>query len=522
MHIIKSIHIEKFRAFQNLDILTDKNVVAIAGQNGTQKTTLLGMLAQPFSLSSEDANLHNAKTVEGGRFCSQLNDKFKFAPPHDLPGNHLWSLNIHPDICAGKRFSCASMLRSKRQKTIRFWNADDPAHTKGKGFVHCPTVFQSLSRLYPWGELKGEKQDGFHLSDEETALYTEWHANILLTSDKIKAVHTLQRGAKASIGPETDTYAPKAMSAGQDNVGKIILAVISLRRLLDNANYHGGIIFIDELETTMFPAAQIKLLEYMFKWASDYKIQFFFTTHSETILHFLRTGRFQSEMEIVFLSRRDATIRAETGLEWPRMKANLEASAISENPAFPPKIRVYAEDEVAFLFVKRFLAPYLAKVELMGKITLSNSFYVELLKKRVPEFSSSIVILDGDSRHLAGLKRASYRNLLFLPGVETAPERLVYRFLKSLPEVDKFWDEETGGYNKQACFRDFPEERDCDMAKKWFATQKPFWGNKCIRLLKRYEELHTMEIAIFRKDFVRAFNYVASQYGYNPISHDEL
>ena len=86
MHVIKHVRIDKFRAFHDLDIGTDHDVIAIAGQNGTQKTTLLGMLAQPFSLSLEEAKLHDAKTVEGGSFCSQLKDKFKFAPPHDVPG----------------------------------------------------------------------------------------------------------------------------------------------------------------------------------------------------------------------------------------------------------------------------------------------------------------------------------------------------------------------------------------------------------------------------------------------------
>ena len=43
MHIIKKIHIEKFRAFENVDIPLDKDVVAIAGQNGAMKTTLLGV-----------------------------------------------------------------------------------------------------------------------------------------------------------------------------------------------------------------------------------------------------------------------------------------------------------------------------------------------------------------------------------------------------------------------------------------------------------------------------------------------
>lgn len=517
MHIIKSIHIEKFRAFHNVPINLDKNVVAIAGQNGTQKTTLLGMLAQPFSLSSEDAKLHDVKTVEGGNFCSQLKEKFKFAPPHDLPGEHLWTLNLDPAICREGKFACASMLRSKAENTIRFWNANDPAHTKGKGFVHCPTSFLSLSRLFPWGEVKGEKQDGFALSEEESSLYKTWHDTVLLTHDPIKAVHTLQGGGKSSIGPETDIYDPMAMSAGQDNVGKIILSVLSFRRLIDNPDFNGGIIFIDELETTMFPAAQVKLLEAMFKWASDFKLQFFFTTHSETILKFLRTGMYQKEAGIVFLTKTGNHIKAETDLEWPQMKADLEVTTVSSNLSLPEKIKVYAEDDVAFLILKTLSAKFRTRVALQTGVSLSNGHYLELLRKKVPEFTSSIIVLDADTKKRKEFQRAGFKNVVYLPGEEKCPELNLYDFLQSLPEDDLFWSQQTGGYKRNVCFRDYPDVTEVKPAKEWFQTQRANWGRACSKLMKRYIQAHPDEITVFEKSLITAFNRLATKHGYKLI-----
>ena len=52
MVIIRAVDVKKFRGMSNVNVSLDGDVVAIAGQNGTHKTTLLGMLAQPFSLSS--------------------------------------------------------------------------------------------------------------------------------------------------------------------------------------------------------------------------------------------------------------------------------------------------------------------------------------------------------------------------------------------------------------------------------------------------------------------------------------
>jgi predicted ATPase len=518
MHIIKSIHIEKFRAFHALDIPTDKNVIAIAGQNGTQKTTLLGMLAQPFSLSLEEAKLHDARTIEGGVFCSQLDDKFKFTLPHDRPGEHLWTVDIDQAVYAKRLFRSESILRSKQEKRLRFWNADDRGHKKGKGFVHCPTVFLSLSRLVQWGEVKKEKQDSFALTNEEMDLYKDWHKSILIAPDVITSVHTLEgSGGKASIGPETSDYDPTSMSAGQDSLGRIILTVLSFRRLMSNPNYNGGMVFIDEIETTMFPAAQIKLLATMFKWASDFKLQFFFTTHSETILKFLRTGKYQKEAGIVFLTKTGNNIKAETDLEWPQMKADLEVTTVSSNLSLPEKIKVYAEDDVAFLILKALSAKFRARVAFQTGVSLSNGHYLELLRKKVPEFTSSIIVLDADTKKRKEFRHPGFKNVVYLPGEEKCPELNLYNFLQSLPEDDWFWSQQTGGYKRNVCFRDYPDVTEVKPAKEWFESQRANWGRACSKLVKRYIQAYSDEMAVFEKSLIGIFNRLATKHGYKLI-----
>lgn len=51
---ITKIHIEKFRGFQNEDFELGSQLTAIAGQNGTQKSTLLGIVTQTFTLKFDD------------------------------------------------------------------------------------------------------------------------------------------------------------------------------------------------------------------------------------------------------------------------------------------------------------------------------------------------------------------------------------------------------------------------------------------------------------------------------------
>lgn len=49
--LIKKIQIEKFRGFKNVEFDLGENITIIAGQNGTQKTTILGLLKTGVSRS---------------------------------------------------------------------------------------------------------------------------------------------------------------------------------------------------------------------------------------------------------------------------------------------------------------------------------------------------------------------------------------------------------------------------------------------------------------------------------------
>lgn len=64
--LITKVHIEKFRGFINQDFEVGSMLAAIAGQNGTQKSTLLGMITQTFnapeSIVIVDGDVRNEKT----------------------------------------------------------------------------------------------------------------------------------------------------------------------------------------------------------------------------------------------------------------------------------------------------------------------------------------------------------------------------------------------------------------------------------------------------------------------------
>lgn len=279
MTIIRSVNIKRFRGISDAQILLDGDVVAIAGQNGTHKTTLLGMLSQPFSLSNKNAPLHGAKTVDGMSFGSKLKDKFKFSEEFDIVGSHEWTLQLNKDVCGTASYSCVSIARAKgKGYSIRFWSADK-SRKKGTGYVQVPVAFLSLKRLMPIGETRGLKANRSSVvlkNGQEVEFYKKNHNDILISTDPINSVVSLKGGGKSSLAPVTGYSDAMTISAGQDNVGKIILTVLSFRRLKEERpnEYKGGMIFIDEIETSFYPAAQIQLLKFMFKMASELNLQF--------------------------------------------------------------------------------------------------------------------------------------------------------------------------------------------------------------------------------------------------------
>ena len=63
--MLKVIRIEKYRGFKQVSFTLGSHLTVIAGQNGTQKTTLLGMLTQMFTLDPKSP-MGGEKPLIGG------------------------------------------------------------------------------------------------------------------------------------------------------------------------------------------------------------------------------------------------------------------------------------------------------------------------------------------------------------------------------------------------------------------------------------------------------------------------
>ncbi|HJV19593.1 MAG TPA: AAA family ATPase [Sediminibacterium sp.] len=506
--IINSVHIEKFRGFANVDFQLGSALTVISGQNGTQKTTLIGMLSQPFSLSDMDHPMHGEKPLTGGNYRSSFAEKFKLSDKFDTPNNHEWTLNVNghsePD------FTVESITRSKEKPGIRFWQKG--TRERGSGYIQLPVIYLSLSRLFPIGEDdKINSSTEIVLTSEEFGFYKTWHNKILIIpDDDMTSIDYLVSRQKNTIGVNTKYYDWKMNSAGQDNIGKILLAILSFKRLQEKhgVDYKGGILAIDELDCTLYPASQIKLINALRKFSSQFKIQIIFTTHSLPILEkaceWQEDINLANQTKVLYLQKQDHSIKVLNNISFDTIKNKLNVAMAAK--ALIKKIPLFTEDKEGEIFFRTIIKRQASNFEFLD-CTLGSDNLIELVRKKIPgfKFPVSLIILDGDIRNEASKMRRikSEKNILPLPG-NLSPERLLATFLNSLSDASPIWDTISHDYTKQFAFCNYSLIEILDnreKAKAWFNEQKEHWGKLCTKVINPWIKENQAEVDSFLKEF---------------------
>lgn len=521
--IIEHLHVKKFRAFDDVGFPLGKQLTLIAGQNGTQKTTVLGILTQAFTIG-KDSPLNGAKPLCGGTYRSMFSDKFKLSDKFDKPKEHEWTLKLS---LQEEPFVMESMARDQTSGSIRFWQKGKRG--KGDGYFQLPVIYLSLKRLIPIGEDKKLSQDTqIELNDKEKQLFERAYKDILISTDHINSIDPLTSSHKNTAGVSCDSYDWKTNSAGQDNVGKILLAVLSFKRLKDDYpdDYKGGIIAIDEIDATLYPGSQVKLIKNLFKFAANYNIQFIATTHSLTMIKevdkLVNDPKRRAQVTNIFLRKVNSNVVADINLPYAAIKNNLNVS-LGNNKI--PKIPIYTEDPETIDFAKAALGTKFQYIEFKD-CKLGCSQFIDLIERKVDSFlfPSSIIILDGDvvdtKPYKKYLKKRLQKNIVLLPGTVN-PETVLAEYLSGLDDTDHFWTPTNPNmtYTKQLCFSNYKLDEiksDRDKAKAWYNEQKDTgaWGARnASKIFKKWFEAHPEEKQNFVGNFEELYNLVAKEYG---------
>ena len=505
--IIKRVEIEKFRALKDISFELGNNLTAIAGKNGTLKTTILGIIGQPFSLEDENNPMHGEKTIDGYNFRSQFSEKFKLSKEKDKAGEHKWKLYIDQDIYPidDGIIEIKSIQRDK--DNIRFWNAKGKA--RDTGYIQCPVVYLSLKRLYPLGENKKLNVDAYNLAPEEKKLLVELYKTIFseVMDDQEYLINSIKSTSKSSAAISVSNIDPITISSGQDNIGKLLITLLSFKRLKDKykENFKGGILLIDELEASLHSSALRHVIAVLMKFSNRYNIQIIFTTHSEdVVIKQLLSAQNNNNCKVLYLKKVDDKIEVfDDNLNINLIKSDLGNIPLPKNEYKKP--RIYTEDDVGKEIAKALIPREIAKKYDFVTLSIGHGNYYNLLKAKCKEFLNSMIILDGDQFNNQNMKK--YKNVVILPG-KVLPEKFMYNYLRGLPEGDKFWDNSIGGYDKEKCFDNFSNAEEIDEYKKWFYFQKTTYKLKISKIIKRWKQDNPIEYKEFLEKLTKSEEYV--------------
>ncbi len=490
---INKIEVAKFRNLSKVEIFFSNGLNAIAGQNGTSKTSVLGLIGHIFAFTKEH------KTLAGKYFRTEFSEIFKFAyPDYDKSGEHIWNVNFdsgevvpavsYPRIELGKKESIRIRVRESK---------------RGSGKLNFPVIYLGMGRLFPLNLANSIKNNKSVLTKDEIKEFSDIHDEVLMIVDEEIIPESISTSSKSFYAPKTKKYNHLGNSAGQDNMGQIITALISFKRLQKalGDDYHGGILLIDELDASLFPAAQIKLVELLDKKSKELNLQIFFTTHS---LEVLSKTREKDNSKIIYLDKNSGIIRPKYDLDIIELQKDLLVLGPDALKEVNKKRFVYCEDAEASDMLKCILPKEIKDRIEIFPTKLGSSTLKDLAKRRIPDFKKSIIVLDGDSSH-GGIK-----NVRCLPG-KYGPDRLIFDFLKSSePEM---FNQIKKQYTKQFCFKEVhsldsanDKRKVRNKSKDWYKEQRGNWGQLGGRAWALWKKENIEDVDSFVENFDRLLN----------------
>lgn len=539
--IIRELEIKKFRNIENQNIKLGEVLTLIIGQNGVGKSSLLGLIAQPFGFYGgakwqasnknlkEKYDIPEYKDVYGNPFETIFSDIFRLSKTYDHPDFDKENREIRDSFLKNKyifslkfcekfsskypAFTCQTKDRGKDDATIRFVLKDEKSSDLNYSTFIFPVKYLGLNRTFPLVDISGETIEKISFTDEEKKFFNE-QKNYIALSDENFEESILKSGKISKTVISTKEYDYEGMSVGQDNISKIITTIISFKRLKENLKekYQGGIILIDEIEATLFPSSQLNLLKFLYNECSTLNIQIIATTHSISLIEnlYLNKDKFKKK-ELIFLKKRDGivTVKNTTETEFEDIKYDL---TFFKEKKKDKKIKVFLEDNEATIFFKNLLdRTTLSRIDIQ-KLSLDSNNYINLYQHKFDEIKKNIVVLDGDANDINKFKvlnKKIPKNFLFLPG-DCRPEEVFYNFLSSLEEKHKFWEE--GKYTKQQFLNNYREavtlqkgkenKKERNLWKDWFNSEKNKWGKDCKKFFKYWKIENNEKVKEFQKNFL--------------------
>lgn len=431
---IVGISIDNFRGLENQEFLLAKNITVVSGRNGTMKSTIMGLVAHPFSTSEVDIMSNNIKT--------NLSEVFSFSKVHDTTKyNYFLKLKIendYQDFYLSEPISISYRDTEKRHRIIV------SGQNKGDGNLDFPSRYINLKRLYPLTESRKKEDNKVVYDNAERQFISNFFERVILKSNYSKfttfSANASFGGSITStpVGPVDSNYDIESISSGEHNLGTIVNTLISFMRIynkLDDANKKNkesfiGLLSIDEFEASLHPISQINLFNFLLDWSRKYKVQIIINTHSLYLIEEIMNKKIEienREIALNFITYRDSDkLKVLHNPDYRIAKEELTLR-VEEQSKTLSRIKLLCEDDVAKDYIKRIIGQKLCKYcvfqyDLMpdnngssykGLLSLAKNGAI-LLKDTM-----SLIVVDGD-----------------VADVEIEPARRKFNYILSIPSVN--------------------------------------------------------------------------------------
>lgn len=469
--MIKSLDINRYRKFRNITLRFSSGVNAISGTNGTCKTSLLHLISNSFqAVNSKCDWVRDAKCISTiTAINTAVNPKVESLTRGDRQYNDP-ARGTSGALFTVEYFSHTPLEFRRHNSKISSRYAVKPKYQIGSGdtLPFCPVIYLGLSRLVPYGEYSNDnavvgvsKQLPEEYRAEITRIYKDF-TGVLIRYGNAQKMGDIKM--RSEFDADIEGIDSNTVSAGEDNLFILLTALESLKYYsdsIDTNNATGSILLIDELDATLHPAFQIKLLKLLMEYSENYKIQVVFTTHSLTLMEeVLAYG-----LNILYLLDNETSVVRMDNPDIYKIKMHLQQ--LTEVDIYRDRvIPIFTEDAEgrfvlehliayfeqthldAFANVRRFLHYVGAKV---SADVLTDIFSDGKLLQMTMR---SICVLDGD--HHSDMQKC----IIALPG-RKAPEQFLSDYAKELYENDDpFWIDPavtSRGYSK-TIYRSYRQE----------------------------------------------------------------
>ena len=526
-----SIEIKQFRCFCDHTIMLGKYLTVLAGRNSTGKSTVLGMLGNATELKKGEGATYFSKA-----FRADFGELFKGSETYDTTGSDKYKITIADE--QGKemdyrQFRVTWQKKSKgsdekRFRIIPYKYQKEDGNKKTDAKLDIPVYYLGLSRLFPIGEAKEDSIKAANLKferPEHEQWFAEKYKSILSLHEEITSISGTSIGEtenKKVVGINTDTYDYRANSSGQDNVGQILLALLSFRKIHETITpWRGGLLLIDEFDSTLHPAAQNRLIDIMVAEARALNIQIAITTHSISLLkHITEKTAYNisndaNNVELYYFTNANRALELKRNIEFSIIEGDLLVQSAVQNRK---KIKVYSEDSEARWFFKNLLINHQHLLEVLD-IALGCSELMTLFKADMTYFGNVLIMLDGDVEEktlniVDSKTRDRLGNIIKLPN-DVRPEEVMYKYLLALPSDHPYWGiGATLGFTWDYFNDSGPTSNqytgdERDKYKKWFLQHQSDFDTT--KLYSYWAEDNPDDVNAFVGAFINAYNKVADR-----------